>query len=337
MEKILPKLKNYIPNLILIWLAYAIYKSASYYMSFLRPETYSVLFYLALAYTILGFFYYLFIPISRLHDTKGLLFFRSLKRISKGIISKVKYRYPFPQLTKQEKNALLFTLVKFFFLPLMLNFFFSNFFSFTNQIPNLRLTHLLTIQGFNLVIFPFLLTTIFMIDTLWFAFGYAFEAKFLKNTLRSVEPTFFGWAVALACYPPFNGFVTKYVGWYANDYLILDSINLMFLIRVFAILLLLIYVSATLALGTKCSNLTNRGIVTKGPYAIVRHPAYISKNLAWWITVIPIATWPAILSMAIWSLIYHFRTITEERHLGQDPDYRVYCQKVKYKYIPGIY
>ena len=40
------------------------------------------------------------------------------------------------------------------------------------------------------------------------------------------------------------------------------------------------YALASIALNFKSSNLTNRGIVARGPYAIVRHPAYITKNLA---------------------------------------------------------
>jgi len=107
--------------------------------------------------------------------------------------------------------------------------------------------------------------------------------------------------------------------------------------RAISLILIGIYVSATLALGPKSSNLTNRGIVTRGPYSIIRHPAYISKNLVWWITLLPILSWTAILSMGIWSTVYHLRSVTEERHLGKDPDYQEYCKKVKYRYIPGIY
>ena len=220
----------------------------------------------------------------------------------------------------------------------MLNFFFSNYYAIKNQFPNiLSSTHLFTISGFNNIIFPFLLTLIFLIDTLWFSFGYAIETKSLKNTIRSVEPTIFGWIVALACYPPFNGIFTKYINWYANDYIAINDIHLTFAIRIIILVLLTIYVSATLALGAKSSNLTNRGIVTKGPYSIIRHPAYISKNLAWWITILPVLSIPAIFSMATWSLIYHLRAITEERHLIKDPDYVNYCKKVKYRYIPKIY
>ncbi len=41
--------------------------------------------------------------------------------------------------------------------------------------------------------------------------------------------------------------------------------------------------------------------------------------------------------MSVWTIIYHLRTITEENHLGKDPDYQEYIKKVKYRYIPGVY
>jgi len=316
------KFKHYFLNLILIWLVFLLYKTLPFYVNFIKKDSLNTIFYLALAYTIVAFFFYLFTPYHKVKETKGTLILKAIKN--------------FPSLNKEEKTAILFVIVKIFFLPIMLNFFFSNLGSFRYQIPNISNTAF-SIEGFNLILFPFLLTTIFMIDTLYFAFGYAVEAGFLKNKIISVEPTFLGWFVALVCYPPFNSLVTKYTRWYANDYISFSSISLTFAIKLVIILLLFVYLEATIALGTRCSNLTNRGIVSKGPYAIIRHPAYISKNLAWWLTIIPIASLPAIASMSIWSFIYHLRTITEERHLSQDPNYIAYKNKVKYRYIPGIY
>ena len=70
-----------------------------------------------------------------------------------------------------------------------------------------------------------------MIDTLYFAFGYIFEANFLKNKVRSVEPTIIGWAVALVCYPPFNTAFNSSVGWYANEYITFESETAIFALR----------------------------------------------------------------------------------------------------------
>ena len=97
----------------------------------------------------------------------------------------------------------------------------------------------------------------------------------------------------------------------------------------------------------------NRGTVTCFPYNIVRHPAYICKNTFWIITTLTMFivdfTKPgfdfgdyfsklflAVTSLIGWALIYYFRAVTEERHLIQDPEYREYTKKVKYRFIPGI-
>jgi len=295
------KFKGYIINLLLIWVAILFYRTNTYYINTLGQTTQQIILFLAIIYTLTGF----------------VKSFNSNEKI---------------------KNSILFMIVKIFFLPIMINFTVQNLNFVKNQWPSL-ISHssLLNLESFNLIIFPFLLALIFLIDTLWFSLGYTFESRFLKNTIRSVEPTILGWVAALICYPPFNSMFIKYAGWYANDYIFLPNVALTFLLKIVILILLGIYVSATLALGTKCSNLTNRGIVSKGPYSIVRHPAYISKNLVWWITIILFFSWAAFLSMLIWSSIYHIRTITEENHLMRDKDYRKYCKKVKYRYIPYVY
>ena len=48
-----------------------------------------------------------------------------------------------------------------------------------------------------------------------------------------------------------------------------------------------VYAWATVAFGFRFSNLTHRGILTHGPYAWTKHPAYVSKNLFWWCAVLP--------------------------------------------------
>ncbi|MGD9276551.1 MAG: methyltransferase [Candidatus Pacearchaeota archaeon] len=321
------KLKNYFSNIILIWLAFLFYKIFFYYKNFLRQETITAIFYLSLAYTLLGFLFYFLTPSAKIQKSRGRNVFSLIKKLFKK-----------QKPSKQETISLLFIFVKIFFLPIMINFVFGNFSSIKNQILNFNnFPNLSFIDSFNLIVFPFLLALIFLIDTLWFSFGYSIESKKLKNKVRSVEPTILGWTVALICYPPFNGFATKYLNWYASESVLFFTPTITFIMRILIILFLGIYVSATLSLGAKCSNLTNRGIVSTGAYSIVRHPAYISKNISWWLMIIPVLSIPAILSMGTWSIIYHLRTITEERHLSHDPDYIIYKNKVKYRYIPGVY
>ena len=321
------RFKGYFFNLVFIWAAVAIYRNAEYYVNFLSYETQGTILLLAASYTVLGFFFYLRRK-GVFTKTKGWLIFSFIKKVASRPLKS--------GTTKEERTAVLFAFVKFFYLPLMLNFFYGNAFAVIDGLRELSFS-VFSIPYFNNVWFPFLVTLVFAVDTAYFAFGYAFEARFLKNKVRSVEPTFIGWFVALICYPPFNSATTRIVDWYADIYIYAPDDFSTFLLRLSILLLLGIYLSATLALGAKSSNLTNRGIVSFGPYRYIRHPAYVSKNLAWWLSLLPVMSWPAAFSMASWSLIYHARAITEERHLMKDKEYKHYCRKVRYRYFPGIY
>ena len=340
-KSFIKKFEHYLLNLLLIWLAFLFYNNTNYYSNFLSSQTIKTIFILATSYTLFGLIYYIIIPSEKIKESKGSIIFKALARISKNAVHYIKnfnspYKKPL-RMEHHEKTAILFLIVKIFFLPLMLNFFYENLNYIKENISIFKdPISLLSINAFNTILFPVLVGMVFLIDTLWFSFGYSFEAGFLKNKIKSVEPTIIGWIVTLICYPPFNSIFNNYVDWYANDNIELSTLNLTFIIRLLLIFFLFVYLSATLALGTKCSNLTNRGIVTRGPYSIIRHPAYISKNLFWWVTIIPIISWPAVLSASAWSFIYYIRAVTEEKHLLKDPEYVEYCRKVKYRFIPFV-
>ena len=95
------------------------------------------------------------------------------------------------------------------------------------------------------------------------------------------------------------------------------------------VVLTAIYAWATVAFGIRFSNLTHRGILTNGPYAWTRHPAYVSKNLFWWLSALPfLATTGSYVDMirntailAMVSGVYYWRARTEEQHLSEDPAY----------------
>ncbi len=337
------RFKHYFSNAIIIWLAIIFYRNNKYYINYLSNNTQNTLFYLAMAYTVAGFLYYLFVSEKRINESKGTILLSSLKRTVRDFTIYLRnfssdIRHAPPRLSQEEKNNILFLLVKLFFLPLMIQFFFGNLNALMTQIPRLNdLSVVFSVQGFNLLIFPAVISLFFLVDTLYFVFGYSIEADFLKNKVRSVEPTAFGWIVALLAYPPFNNLSGGYINWYAHDMIKFGGDVTTMIFRIVILLLFFIYVSATIALGAKCSNLTNRGIVSRGPYAFVRHPAYTAKNLAWWVMVFPVMSIPAFFSMMTWSIIYFFRAITEERHLIKDPEYQEYVKRVKYRFIPKVF
>jgi protein-S-isoprenylcysteine O-methyltransferase Ste14 len=177
---------------------------------------------------------------------------------------------------------------------------------------------------------------IFIVDCGVATMGYLTESRFLGNKTKSAEPTGFGWLVAISCYPPFNSVLGTYLPLHGGpSHITSPEWHLVF--KGLTVALFTIYAWATVAFGLKFSNLTNRGIITRGPYRFIRHPAYVTKCLAWWLEHIPNLTPQTALFLCGTCTVYALRAWTEERHLSRDPDYREYKKKVRWKAIPGIF
>jgi hypothetical protein len=176
---------------------------------------------------------------------------------------------------------------------------------------------------------------VFFVDCGWALAGYSSESRWLGNKTRSVEPTPFGWLVCLACYPPYNNVTGTYLPLEGGPQHFGETTLLVF--RAITVGLFAIYACATVAFGLKFSNLTHRGVVSRGPYRFVRHPAYLCKCTAWWLEHLPTMTVTKGLFLSLLCGVYGLRAWTEERHLGKDPAYREYKKKVRWVLLPGIY
>lgn len=235
--------------------------------------------------------------------------------------------------------------VKFFFLPLMVIFWSGNTQAFESSFS--RVWH--GVNGFILtpanvaLIFEFLQRGLILLDLALAVIGYACTMRLLDTHVRSAEPTLLGWAAALACYPPFSTQLTeRYIAgvdaqqsWASYC----GEIPGLFTMCACVILLLFtIYTASTIMFGLRFSNLTHRGVLCRGPYSVVRHPAYASKNLAWWIISMPFVRGPSdCIRLLCWNAIYVLRAWTEERHLMRDPLYREYARQVRWRFLPGIH
>ena len=266
----------------------------------------------------------------------SIIFFVLLKRIGLAFATR-----DFNQLlgllkVKRFNNFCLTLLVKGFFLPLMVMFSFHHFHNVSNLLVNVS-KEMDGIQMSNWFL-DLIYNGLFIFDTSIAIVGYGFELKWLGNKTRSVEPTGFGWMVALMCYPPFNGISGLYFPLESrNEYFIPLTEEQRIFVRILIVLLYGVFVWATFALGVKFSNLSNKGISDRGPYKFIRHPAYASKNIAWWFEHLQyMKGLHNVLPLLCWNMIYTLRAITEERHLMKDPDYREYSKKVKYRFIPGL-
>jgi isoprenylcysteine carboxyl methyltransferase (ICMT) family protein len=184
-------------------------------------------------------------------------------------------------------------------------------------------------------IFQRLYDLFFLLDVLLAVITYSLTLRLLDNHVRSVEPTLGGWIICLICYRPIVDVQGQYIQFdldnlYWGD--VFAPYPLIYALWGSAILLLLfIYFWSTVAFGLRFSNLTHRGIITSGPYRWVKHPAYLAKNLSWWMISVPFIAgagwWVALqscLMLGAANLVYYLRARTEERHLAADPVYRDY-------------
>jgi len=305
---------------------------------------YDFLFNAALTYVALLAVYYLTERAPA--PAKSLLFVRLVGRFLRAPVATIRQR-----LTRDDSLALRVTLLKAFFAPMMA----ASLMAFaTSALQNgisIVSSHAYA-AGFMAVFdrygYWFAIQLILFVDVLVFTVGYVVELPRLGNEIRSVDPTMLGWLAALVCYPPFNHYTGIILGAPVSDFPRFDDPTAHLSLNLALLLLMAIYASASVALGFKASNLTHRGIISRGPYAVIRHPAYVCKNMAWWIGSVPLVLTgfghsafegiQAIASAVAWSMIYVLRALTEEDHLrGVDGEYAAYAAKVRYRFIPGIY
>lgn len=249
------------------------------------------------------------------------------------------------------RELILGWLVKIFFLPLMFLFFSGKVkWAVTEVVPFGSVGEfwdMLTSTDSAVILkfYHFIHTFIMMFDVAYGAIGYAMTFRLFDSHIRTAEPTMFGWVVAIMCYKPFwesvfSGHYFRY-----NDGQTWELFRHMPYLQIFvsmtALVLFTMYVWSTVSFGLRFSNLTHRGIITHGPYRWFKHPAYISKNTAWWFMFMPFAAqmnWADALRSSLLLLgvnaIYLVRALTEERNLGQDPGYRAYQA---YMYEHGLY
>lgn len=191
--------------------------------------------------------------------------------------------------------------------------------------------------AFGMIVITFL----FVVDVQIGTVGYLFTLRPLDAHIRSGNPFLGGWLAALICYPPFvwgiignNSQVLSYesnvAGW---GHWLAGNETLLWVWAGWLVFLTASYAWATVVFGIRFSNLTYRGVLTNGPYRFTRHPAYLSKNLFWWCSVMPFLVTSGTPMDAIRNTfflllvngIYYWRARTEEAHLlSEDPKYREY-------------
>jgi protein-S-isoprenylcysteine O-methyltransferase Ste14 len=223
-------------------------------------------------------------------------------------------------------------LVKGFFLPLMFTY-------FCDDLGRMLFYDYDRIDNFR-GLYDWGYVALYFVDVSLVSMNYVMSFRATDTHIRSVEPTGLGWLAALVCYQPFWSLISRqyldydpdipWGAWLAGSPWLYDIWGTLILV------LVAIYVWATIAFGARFSNLTHRGIITSGPYRYTKHPAYLSKNLSWWLISMPFmwrgsvteALRHSILLLAL-NGVYYVRAKTEERHLAWDPTYVAYARWIE--------
>src|SRR5258708_997495 len=215
-----------------------------------------------------------------------------------------------------------------YFLPLMFTY-------LCNELSKMLQYDLHSLHGFK-GIYDWTFFALYYIDLAMVSMTYLMSLRLTDTHVRSTEPTMLGWVTALICYQPFWSLIGgQYINYGdgARWDLWLQNVPWLYVLWGSAILALsAIYVWSTISFGGRFSNLTHRGIITNGPYRYSKHPAYIAKNLSWWMISVPFIftddlamTLRRCLLLGLLHLVYYLRAKTEERHLAIDPLYAQYA------------
>jgi len=185
---------------------------------------------------------------------------------------------------------------------------------------------------------------LFTIDLAFVSCGYVLTLRWVQSHVRSAEPTALGWTAALMCYMPFWKMIGDlYLGYWGDnswDRWINPGQPLLYLWGGAILFFETIFVWATISFGLRFSNLTHRGIVRTGPYYFTKHPAYISKIIAFLLIAVPWLDSRGLeqsvrncLMLSGLAFIYWIRARTEERHLSSiDATYAVYANEVRQRH-----
>ena len=80
-----------------------------------------------------------------------------------------------------------------------------------------------------------------------------------------------------------------------------------------------------------------RDIVIRGPYRIVRHPAYAGEFLAVTSCFIADIWWGSALAILASAAALVLRIRIEESLLNRAAEYQAYADRVRYRLIPGLW
>ncbi len=174
------------------------------------------------------------------------------------------------------------------------------------------------------------------------AIGYFWESWFTRTRYRAMDLNPMHWFVVLICYVPFITYAVQFVPFpapAANSVSLISNSTFSFGVEIVLVILLVCYALSGCALNFSTSNLCYKKIQTKGPYAIVRHPATTFKLGYFFLAFFRYRgayTFAGFICYLVWMIVYVCRALVEENFLKNFSDYRKYMKRTRYRFIPRV-
>src|SRR5215469_9647097 len=164
---------------------------------------------------------------------------------------------------------------------------------------------------------------LFFVEQAWFVVAFL-----LRRPARAVSLQLSSWLLAAG--GTFGGLLLRPAGAHA-----LWAVRAGFVLQLAGLILV---IGSLAALGRSFGFVAaDRGVVTRGPYAVVRHPVYASYLLIQGGYVVQAASWRN-LAVLIFAMACNIgRIIAEEKVLSGTAAYRNYRQVVRFRFVPGLW
>jgi len=164
---------------------------------------------------------------------------------------------------------------------------------------------------------------LFCVEQAWFVVAFL-----IRRPARAVSVNMTAWLLAAA--GTFGGLLLRPTGiheaWAVRAGFVLQLAGL------------ILVIGSLVALGRSFGFVAaDRGVVTRGPYGVVRHPIYASYLLIQVGYVAQAVSWRNVAVVICVTACNIGRIIAEERVLSGAPAYRNYRQAVRFRFLPGLW
>jgi protein-S-isoprenylcysteine O-methyltransferase Ste14 len=164
---------------------------------------------------------------------------------------------------------------------------------------------------------------LFLVEQVWFA-----GVFLLRRPAHTVSTSLSSWLLAAG--GTFGGLLFRPAGLHPEW-----GVGAGFALQVVG---LIAVIASLMALGRSFGFVAaDRGVVTRGPYALVRHPVYAGYLLIQLGYVTQAISWRNALVLLFVTACNIGRTVAEERVLSASPQYRRYREQVRWRLVPGAW